>query len=71
MEVSLLKLKLSEKDRKIEFLERKMEQKNIFGLRRLSNIATQTDKCKDKLKQRPVSWELTSYSLLKSINSVN
>ena len=67
MEVSLLKLKLSEKDRKIEFLERKMEQKSILGLRRLSNIATQTD----KLRQRKVSWELTSYSLLRSINPVN
>jgi len=67
-EISLLKLKLAEKDRKIELLQRRMEQKHSLSLSRLSNIATQTVRDKDKKeKSRPVSWELTSFALLKNI----
>ena len=67
LQISLLKLQLAEKDRKIETLQRRIEQRHSYSLCRLSNIATQTDRNVEKKKQRPLSWELTSVSLLKNI----
>merc|ERR1712079_252256 len=41
-QISILKLQLAEKDRRIEMLQRRMEQKLSKSLSRLTNIATQT-----------------------------
>ena len=68
MQISVLKLRLAEKDRKIETLQRCIEQKHSFSLSRLNNIATQTSReSGSNPKSRPLSWELSSYSLLKNI----
>ena len=68
MQISVLKLRLAEKDRKIETLQRCIEQKHSFSLSRLNNIATQTAReSGSNSKSRPLSWELSSYSLLKNI----
>jgi len=67
-QISILKLQLAEKDRRIEMLQRRMEQKLSLSLSRLTNIATQTEKERtNSVKPRPLSWDLTSISLMKNI----
>ena len=67
LQISLMKLQLAEKDRRIEMLQRRLDQRHSHSLCRLTNIATQTDRRNDARKPRPVSWELTSVSLLKNL----
>ena len=67
-QISILKLQLAEKDRRIEMLQRRMEQKLSLSLSRLTNIATQTEKERtNSVKPRPLSWDLASISLMKNI----
>ena len=69
--MSLLRLQLAERDRKIETLERKLEYSQSRSLNRINNnIATQTKKASQiNPKPRPLSWDLTSISLVRNINN--
>ena len=70
-ELSVLRLKVAERDRRIEMLERRLE----YGQSRsLYNIATQTQNSGggalggNKARPRPLSWDLTSINLVRNIN---
>ena len=70
-ELSVLRLKVAERDRRIEMLERRLE----YGQSRsLYNIATQTQNSGggalggNKPRPRPLSWDLTSINLVRNIN---
>lgn len=68
-ELSLLRLKLAERDRKIETLERQLQYSQSHSLSKLNNIATQTPSSV-RAKPRPLSWDLTSISLVRNINNL-
>ena len=70
-ELSVLRLKVAERDRRIDMLERRLE----YGQSRsLYNIATQTQNSGsgaldgNKPRPRPLSWDLTSINLVRNIN---
>ena len=68
-ELSLLRLKVAERDRRISMLERRLEYSRSHSLQ---NIATQTQTSggQGRNKPRPLSWDLTSISLVRNINKV-
>ena len=68
-DLSLLRLKVAERDRKIETLERRLEYSQSHSLARLNNIATQTQ-ISPTPRARPLSWDLTSISLVRNINNL-
>ena len=68
-DLSLLRLKVAERDRRIETLERRLEYCQSHSLARLNNIATQTQSSSTP-KPRPLSWDLTSISLVRNINNL-
>lgn len=70
-ELAVLRLQLAERDRKIETLERKLEYSKSRSLHGLSNIATQTQAASQlRPKPRPLSWDLTSISLVRNFNNL-
>ena len=69
-ELSLLRLKLAERDRRISMLERRLQYSRTHSLQ---NIATQTQTSgggQGRTKPRPLSWDLTSISLVRNINKL-
>ena len=68
-ELSVLRLKVAERDRKIETLERQLQYSQSHSLSKLNNIATQTQSSA-RAKPRPLSWDLTSVSLVRNINNL-
>ena len=67
-ELSLLRLQVAERDRRISMLERRLEYSP--RCHSLSNIATQTQHRdgQPRSKPRPLSWDLTSINLVRNIN---
>ena len=70
-ELSVLRLKVAERDRRIDMLERRLE----YGQSRsLYNIATQTQNSGsgalggNKPRPRPLSWDLTSINQVRNIH---
>ena len=69
-ELSLLRLKMAERDRRIDMLERRLQYSRTHSLQ---NIATQTQHsggAQGRIKPRPLSWDLTSISLVRNINKL-
>ena len=67
-ELSLLRLKMAERDRRIDMLERRLQYSQSHSLH---NIATQTQSSgggQARVKPRPLSWDLTSINLVRNIN---
>ena len=66
-ELSLLRLKVAERDRRIDTLERRLQYSRAHSLQ---NIATQTQASggQARSKARPLSWDLTSVSLVRNIH---
>ena len=70
-ELSLLRLKMAERDRRIDMLERRLQYSQSHSL---NNIATQTQNSggsgQGGKKPRPLSWDLTSINLVRNINKL-
>jgi len=68
-ELTLLRLKVAERDRRISMLERRLQYSRTISLQ---NIATQTQhsEAQGRSKPRPLSWDLTSISLVRNINKL-
>ena len=70
-ELTLLRLKVAERDRRISMLERRLAYSRTHSLQ---NIATQTQHssggAQGRSKPRPLSWDLTSISLVRNINKL-
>ena len=69
-ELSVLRLKVAERDRRISMLERRLEYSRSHSLQ---NIATQTQSSgggQARVKPRPLSWDLTSINLVRNINKL-
>ena len=74
-ELTLLRLKVAERDRRISMLERRLAYSRTHSLQ---NIATQTQHssggggggAQGRTKPRPLSWDLISISLVRNINKL-